>query len=261
MTQPPPYPQQPSPGPYGGQPYQGGPQDHPQPYPGPQYPQQPYQGQQGQPPAQGGYQQAYPAGQGHQGPYPAGQGYQQAYQGQAAAYPGQPNAYQAQPQAYQGQPQAYQGQHAGYQQAPAGHPAPMGGPYAGDGLACRVCAATPAVKATFRGVVGAIVMHTIWTATGPFCRDCGQATFRKQTARTLAGGWCSIGALVLAPFFLLFNVIARGKVVNLPAPQRAAGGPAPLEPGKPVFQRPTAYVYPVIFFLFCMLLLIGILAR
>ncbi|MFL6055357.1 MAG: hypothetical protein ACJ72W_21000 [Actinoallomurus sp.] len=229
MTQPPPYPQ-PSPDPYGRQPYQGGPQGYQQPYAAPQQYQQGYQAPQGYPPAQG-----QPAG--YPQPYPGDQG----YQGQQPAY------------------QAYQGQPAAYQAAPAqAYPGPMAAPGVPGGLTCRVCGSGPAAKATFRGVVGAVIMHTIWTATGPFCRDCGLATFRKQTAKTLAGGWCSIGALVLTPFFLLFNVIARGKVANLSAPQpTVSGGPMPLDPGPPVFQRPTAYIYPVIFVLFWMLVIIG----
>ncbi|GAB2851478.1 hypothetical protein GCM10027176_63080 [Actinoallomurus bryophytorum] len=97
--------------------------------------------------------------------------------------------------------------------------------------------------------MGAVLMHTIWTSHGPFCRDCGLHTFRRQTTKTLAGGWCSIGALVATPIFLLMNIVARGKVANLPAPQpRADGrGQAPLDPGPPVFQRPGAYVYPALF--------------
>lgn len=229
MTQPPPYPQ-PYPDPYGQQPYPSGPQGPQQPYSMPQA----YPGQ-GQP---AGYQQPYGA-PGYQQAYPAAQGYQQPYQEQSPAYPAQPS----------------------YQQAPGG-PAPIGDPFAyGTGLTCRVCGSGPAAQATFRGVVGAVIMHTIWTATGPFCRDCGLATFRKQTTKTLAGGWCSVGAVIMAPFFLLFNVVARGKIANLPAPQRHGGGPAPLDPGPPVFQRPAAYVYPVLFILFWMLVIIGNLSQ
>ncbi|WP_433181191.1 hypothetical protein [Actinoallomurus sp. CA-150999] len=241
MTQPPPY-QQPSPGPYGQQPY--GQQGYQQPYQG----QQPQQAPQGYPPAQGqpaGYQQPYPAGQGYQQPY---QGQPQAYQGQPQGYPGPQQGYQGQQQGFQAQPQGY----PAYQQEQQDYPAAS----FNNGVTCRVCGSAPAAHATFRGVVGAVVMHTIWTATGPFCRDCGLATFRKQTTKTLAGGWCSIGALVLTPIFLLMNIIARGKVANLPAPQPLAGR-APLDPGPPVFQRPTAYVYPVIFALFWMLVIIG----
>ncbi len=211
MAQPPPYQQQ----------YPGSGQPHQQPYPGQQQYQQPHPGQQYQPPP---YQQP-----GHQ---QAPQGYQQppqGYQQQPA-----PQGYQQQPGQYPQQP--YQAHHAGYQ------------PHEQGAIACRVCGSGPAAKATFRAVVGAVVMHTMWTSTGPYCRDCGLHTFRRQTTKTLAGGWCSIGALILAPIFLILNFAARGKVAGLPAPQRYQAGqaPAPLDPGPPVFQRPAAYVYPMI---------------
>ncbi len=226
MAQPPPYQQQ---YPGSGQPYQ-------------QPPGQPYQGG-GQP-----YQQPY-----QQQPYPQGyqQPPQQGYQ-QQQPYPGQP--YQQQPYQQQGQypPQNhphpnYEGQHAGYQQ------------HAQGSVACRVCGSGPAAPATFRAVAGALVMHTMWTTNGPFCRDCGLSTFRRQTTKTLAVGWCSIGAIIIAPIFLLMNLVARGKVADLPAPQpyQAGQAPAPLDPGPPVFARPGAYVYPALGFLLFVFVVIG----
>jgi len=199
----------------------------------PQY-QQPYQGQpyQGQPYQGGPYQQQpYPPQQYQAPPGP----YQQPYPQQQ--YHQQPYPAQQQP-GYQ--PQAYQQQ---------GRP----------GIVCRICGNGPAADATFRGVVGAVFMHTIWTARGPYCRDCGVHTFRRQTTRTLTGGWCSIGALVLTPIFLLMNIGARGKVAGLPAPQPPGGhrAQAPLDPGPPVLQRPGAYVYPALVLLFLIIVIIG----
>lgn len=214
------------------------------------------------------YQQPYPQGGGR--PYPQAQSYGQPYQ-QPYAQPGPvqgPPPYQPpyqqpyQPQyqqPYQQQPYAQPGQ----QYPPTVCPDPYQAQYAAQGGLCRLCGSGPAAQVTFRGVVGAVMMHTIWTARGPFCRDCGLATFRRQTAKTLTGGWCSVGALILAPFFLLMNVSGRGKVAGLPAPQRpaVAQGPAPLDPGKPVFQRPGPYVYPAVMFVVLMLLIIGNLAK
>ena len=222
MTQPPQY--QPQPGPYRQQPYQqGAPQYQqraPQQYQQPgQYPQQPYPQQYGQQQyGQQGYGQQPQGRQQYQQPYPdPSQAHQQQYwqapQQQAGHTPQGQAAYQA-----QGQP------------------------------GCRICGSGPAAQATFRAVTGAIIMHTIWTSHGPYCRDCGLHTFRRQTTKSLSGGWCGIQAIVLTPIFLLMNIAARGKVVNLPAPQpRMDGrGQAPLDPGPPVFERPGAYVFPAL---------------
>ena len=209
MTQPPPHPQPPypAPGPYH-QPYQAQPQGyqqgHPKGHP-PQYAQQPYPPQPYAPAPQGQVQQPYAA--------------PQAYHAHPSAYQ-QPPAYPQPPgQAYPGRQQA-----AGYD----------------PNLRCRACGSGPAVRVTFRGVVGAVIMHTIWTATGPFCRDCGLQAFQKQTSRTLTGGWFSVGALILTPIFLLLNVIGRGKVAALPAPQRTGQGPGAPGQAPPVFDRPPA---------------------
>ncbi|GAA4485429.1 hypothetical protein GCM10023191_010050 [Actinoallomurus oryzae] len=113
------------------------------------------------------------------------------------------------------------------------------------------------MQATFRAVVGAVFMHTIWTAPGPYCRDCGLHTFRRQTAKSLTGGWCSIGAIVLTPIFVLMNLSSRSNVAKLPAPQPQGDGRAPLDPGPPVFQRPGAYLYPGLAFLLVILIIIG----
>jgi hypothetical protein len=195
------------------------------------------------------YQQPYP-GPYQQQPYPQGapQQYQQPGQYQQP-YPQQPQ-YQQPQYPHQGAPQQ------AYQQAPqqqAGYQAQQGG------LSCRLCGNGPAAEATFRAVTGALIMHTMWTAPGPYCRDCGMHTFRRQTTKTLSLGWCSVGALIITPFFLLMNVSARGKVANLPAPQpRMDGrGQRPLDPGPPVLQRPGAYVYPALAVVLLFLVIIG----
>jgi hypothetical protein len=202
------------------------------------------------------YQQPYP-GQYQQQPYPQGapQQYQQPGQYQQP-YQQQPQHQQPQypQQQYQGAPQQ------GYQQQQYQAPQQQAGyqPQQGQ-LSCRICGNGPAAEATFRAVVGALIMHTMWTAPGPYCRDCGMHTFRRQTTKTLTLGWCSVGAIVLTPFFLLMNISARGKVASLPAPQpRMDGrGQRPLDPGTPVFQRPGAYVYPALAFFLLFLIIIG----
>ncbi len=216
------------------------PPQYQQPWPGQPYQQQPYL--QGQQPYAQPYQQPYAQPGQVQGQPPYQQPYGQPYQ-QPQAQPGQQPYGQPGPQQY-----------PPYQQ--------QGGPMP-SGDQCRLCGSGPAAPATFRGVVGAVMMHTIWTARGPFCRDCGLATFRRQTAKTLTGGWFSVGALILSPFFLLMNLAARGKVTALPAPQRAPGmqGPAPLDPGKPVFLRPGPYLYPAVAFVVLLVVIVGNLSK
>lgn len=199
----------------------------------PQY-QQPYQQQ---PP----YGQA--PSQGHQQPYQ-----QQPYQQQQQAYGQQQYGQQYGQQQYGQQAyqqQQYSGAQQGYQQP---YQAQQQAPYQAQGFGCRICGNGPAAPATFRAVAGAVVMHTIWTSRGPFCRDCGLYTFRRQTAKSLTLGWCSVGAIILTPIFVLTNVVARGKVAELPAPQSRQDGQghAPLDPGPPVLHRAGAFLYPIL---------------
>ncbi|MGI5225991.1 hypothetical protein [Actinoallomurus sp. CA-142502] len=208
----------------------------------------PYQQQAYQQPAQGHYQAPYPQPQQQQQPYgqqwgqPQYQGAQQGYQ--------QPQQQYQQQQYQQGQYQQQQ-----YQQYQA--PQQQAGQQAYGGQSCRLCGSGPAANATFRAVVGAVVMHTIWTASGPYCRDCGLHTFRRLTAKTLTGGWCSVQSIVMTPIFLLMNVSSRSNVANLPAPQPQGDGRAPLDPGPPVFHRPGAYLYPGLVFLLLLLIIVG----
>lgn len=225
MTQPPHY-QQPYPAP-GLYPQHSAPypqQQAPQPthQQAPQYQQLPYQ-QPYQQPYQPPYQQQY----GQQYPQPE---YQTAPQRGYAPYPAQPQ-----------------------------YPAQQQAAYRTPGTTCRICGSAPAAQATFRAVVGAVFMHTMWTSPGPYCRDCGLHIFRRQTTKTLTGGWCSLGAIVLTPVFLLMNISARDKVANLPAPQpcQDSRGQAPLDPGPPLFHRPGAYVYPALAGLLLLLIIIG----
>ncbi len=167
------------------------------------------------------------------------QPYQQPYQGPRYPEP-DPRRFEA-PGPF---PQSEQGYQPGYQQP---YQAPQQAGYPAEAV-CRICGNGPAAPATFRAVVGFVFMHTMWTARGPYCRDCGMHTFRRQTTKSLTGGWCSIGAIALTPVFVLMNLHARGKVAGLPAPRpRPDGrGRRPLDPGRPVHERPGAYVYPLL---------------
>jgi hypothetical protein len=89
-----------------------------------------------------------------------------------------------------------------------------------------------------------IVIMRFLTARGPFCRDCGLATFRSMTARTLIQGWYGYASFIITPITILINLIRRNKVASLPAPQAVAGAPSrtPMDPGAPLLARPSALI-------------------
>ncbi len=126
---------------------------------------------------------------------------------------------------------------------PAGYPSAP--PYPNSQLLqCRLCGCVPAAKVTFRGHRGMLVLMQFRHLKGPFCRDCGLATFRKMTADTLIQGWYGWASFIITPFTVLINLIRRGKVATLPAPQRSPFGSSgvPLDPGPPLLSRPTAII-------------------
>jgi hypothetical protein len=208
-------PPQPPQDPYSGQPAGYGP-------PQQQFPQYSQPGQQPQQPGQPGQEQY--AGQ------PGGQQYQQPGQTypQDGQYPGQqqyPDQQQYQGQQYQGQQQFQQGQSFPQQgQAPQGQ------------MACRFCGGYPAAEATVRGHQGLIIIMRFLKLQGPFCRTCGIASVRDMTAKSLWQGWWGIGSSIINPITMLMNIGPMQKFKGLPEPTPGPG--RPMDPGKPLFQRP-----------------------
>jgi hypothetical protein len=153
---------------------------------------------------------------------------QQPYPGQQPW--GQPGyaAPQAAPQAPQAAPQAQPGQQYGHLAV----------------TACRMCGSVPAAPVKFRGHQGFVVMMRFLSLDGPFCRDCGLATFRSMTSRTLVQGWYGYASFIITPITVLMNILRRGKVANLPAPQPNPYAPSrpPMDPGLRLLQRPMTIV-------------------
>ncbi|MFF4324032.1 hypothetical protein [Streptomyces sp. NPDC001568] len=172
---------------------------------------------------------------------------QQGNQGNpyAQQQPGRGNPYAQQPQqpAGHGNPYAQQQPGAAPQQ-PAGHGNPFaaGLPQQG-GPGCRLCGAQPAAQATVRGHQGMVVMMRSLSVQGPFCRDCGTATVRNMSAKTLWQGWWAPMSLLLTPITVLRNLGPRSTFAALAAPQ--GGFRPPLDPGKQVRRRPEALVVSV----------------
>jgi hypothetical protein len=202
-------PPQPPQNPYPGQPagYGPPPQQFPQ-YSQPDQ-QQPDQQQPGQYPGQPGQQQTQQ--QYH------GQPYQQAPQQQAqypqGQYPSQPQFGQSFPQ--QGAQQSF---------APQGQ------------MTCRFCGGYPAAEATVRGHQGMIILMRFLKLQGPFCRTCGIASVRDMTSKSLWQGWWGVGSSIVNPITMLMNIGPMQKFKSLPEPQPGPG--RPMNPGRPLFQRP-----------------------
>jgi hypothetical protein len=89
-----------------------------------------------------------------------------------------------------------------------------------------------------------IVMMQFMHIQGPFCRDCGLATFRSMTAKTLIQGWYGYASFAITPITVLINLTRRGKVAGLPAPVPPLNGNhgRPANPGPPLLARPAALI-------------------
>jgi hypothetical protein len=140
---------------------------------------------------------------------------------QDSPYPPQSGSRQQQPQ------------HAGWGSAAA----------AQGSFTCRLCGSIPAENATFRRVQGLILLVRLWRVHGPFCRDCGLAVFRDQTAKTLVQGWWGVPGVLRQQFRGDQQRRRPRPLRQARAPRRNPGAPAlyprPLQPrsSRPTRQR------------------------
>jgi hypothetical protein len=158
--------------------------------------------------------------------------------GPAAAYPA-PFGYAPQP-GYPASPVP-----VAQQPVPAqAYPLPAG--YGGQAgmVSCRFCGSVPAVSTSFRGHQGMVVMMRFLRTEGPFCRDCGLGIFRHMTSRTLIEGWYGYASFIATPITVLANLIKRGKVARLPAPEPNPYGSSrrPMDPGPGLLARPITWI-------------------
>lgn len=111
-------------------------------------------------------------------------------------------------------------------------------------IPCRFCNNVPTAQTKFRGHRGLIIMMQFRHVDGPFCRDCGMATFREMTSKTLIQGWYGYASFFITPFIVLWNIINRGKVASLAPPQPSPYGGArqPMNPGQRLLARPISII-------------------
>ena len=110
-------------------------------------------------------------------------------------------------------------------------------------VACRLCGSVPAVDVTFRGHQGLVLIMRFLSVPGPFCRDCGLATFRRMTSRTLAQGWYGYASLLITPVTVLINLVRRRRVASLAPPRANPYAPSrtPTNPGPRLLERPLTW--------------------
>ncbi|WP_280258795.1 LppU/SCO3897 family protein [Nocardia wallacei] len=110
---------------------------------------------------------------------------------------------------------------------------------AANGVYCAYCGATPAAPVDFRGHRGMLIVMQFLRQPGPFCRDCGLATYRRMTVESAWLGWWGFLSLVINPITMLINLPGRSTVAALAPP--IPGSPRqPMDPGKPLLRRPAA---------------------
>ncbi|PNE43449.1 hypothetical protein AOB60_00510 [Streptomyces noursei] len=108
---------------------------------------------------------------------------------------------------------------------------------------CRICGARPALQVTVHAHQGVLMWMRFHREDGPFCRSCGIAVVRELTTKTLWQGWWSPLSLVgFTPIALICNFSVRRKLTTLAPPGPSAPGATRKIQGKPVHQRPLAYV-------------------
>ncbi|GAA3094077.1 hypothetical protein GCM10010530_19070 [Kribbella aluminosa] len=121
-------------------------------------------------------------------------------------------------------------------------------------MVCRFCGGYPAVEATVRGHQGMVILMRFLKLRGPFCRTCGIASVRDMTSKSLWQGWWGIGSSIINPITMLMNIGPMQKFKGLPEPTPGPG--RPMDPGKPLFQRP-AILMLLLPFVVIALLIVG----
>ena len=111
---------------------------------------------------------------------------------------------------------------------------------------CRYCGGSPAVNARVGSETGKILTRTKRRIDGPFCRDCGVATFRYMTNRTLLVGWWGIISFFANWLTIVRNVGAWWRFRSLATPQPTPSvvgiTPRPLPTGRSLWRRSGVYL-------------------
>ena len=107
---------------------------------------------------------------------------------------------------------------------------------------CRHCEGQPAADVEFRAVRGVLRSYHREDLPGPWCLECGEATYRSAMNRTFLGAWWGNRSFVGGIAAVRANRKARRVTAALSAPERTADSPAPKDPGRPLWRRSGAVV-------------------
>ncbi|CAN5500377.1 hypothetical protein BH10PLA1_BH10PLA1_22700 [soil metagenome] len=93
-------------------------------------------------------------------------------------------------------------------------------------ILCQVCGVeAPTKYVEFHQNIGMLVMRRSQSLKGCLCKSCVHSNFWKMTGTTLAVGWLGTISVVIAPFFVLNNLIRYVGVLGMPAVPEGAGKP------------------------------------
>jgi hypothetical protein len=77
-----------------------------------------------------------------------------------------------------------------------------------DGIICQACGIeAPAKRVEFHQNIGMLVMRRHASIKGNLCKSCIHSQFWKRTGTTLAVGWLGTISLVIAPIFVIMNIV------------------------------------------------------
>lgn len=86
------------------------------------------------------------------------------------------------------------------------------------GILCQSCGLeAPSRHVEFHQNIGVLIMRFHTKFTGELCKRCIHHKFWSMTGITLAIGWLGLISIILAPFFVLSNVVHYLRAVSMPA--------------------------------------------
>ena len=111
---------------------------------------------------------------------------------------------------------------------------------------CQVCGIqAPTRHVTFYQNIGALVMRFHRKLEGDLCKSCVQKNFWKMTLITLAIGWLGMISLVVAPIFIILNIVQYVRCLGMPSAPAGASATAALPRVPPAAPAPAAIPQPL----------------